>query len=101
MKEWIEHTLIRVFNPSFLHIQDESALHVHHRQGGHTNGTHFRITLYTSLFQGKSRLEMHRLVHEALAPAFKGLPGLPKLHALALNVGISPPTSVATDPPEA
>lgn len=89
MQTWIEQTLRRAFSPTFLDIWDESVLHAHHSEGGQSTGTHFRVHIESDLFEGKSRLAIHRLVNDQLAPAFEGLEGLPSLHALALTASWS------------
>ena len=59
---------------------DEShqhAGHAGHRPGGET---HFRVYIVSEAFQGKSRLERHRLVNETLAGELAG-----GVHALAIH----------------
>jgi len=48
--------------PSFLDVQDVSHQHAGHggwREGG---GTHFTVTIKASIFNGKSRVQQHRMV---------------------------------------
>lgn len=71
----IEETLYQVFSPAHLLVHDGSEEH-HGHQGQHEGrqGTHFSILIVSETFAGKSRLERHRLVCEALQPLFhKGL----------------------------
>lgn len=58
----IEHAL----TPRSLEIIDDSARHAGH--AGARAGGHFRVTLVADAFRGRSRLERHRLVYEAVAP---------------------------------
>ena len=90
MQGWIEQTLQDRFQPSFLEVIDESAHHQHHAEGGRSSGTHFKITLFSPLFQNKTRLEIHRMIYAALEEGFLGVRGLPKLHALALTASADP-----------
>ena len=80
LKELITRTLEERFAPSHLVVMDESNQHQGHagwREGGET---HFRLDIVSTVFEGKSRVERHRLVNDSLGPAFaRGL------HALAIR----------------
>lgn len=80
MKDDITRILTERFTPTHLAVTDES--HQHHGHSGWREGgeTHFRLDIVSEAFDGKSRVERHRLVNEALGPAFaRGL------HALAVK----------------
>jgi BolA protein len=80
MKELITRALNERFVPTRLEVTDES--HQHHGHAGWREGgeTHFRLDIVSEAFEGKSRVERHRLVNEALGEAFaRGL------HALAIR----------------
>jgi BolA family transcriptional regulator, general stress-responsive regulator len=80
LKEWITHALEQRFQPTVLTVADESHQHAGHagwREGGET---HFRLDIVAGAFAGKSRVERHRMVNAALAPAFER-----GLHALAIQ----------------
>ncbi len=80
LKDWITATLQERLDPTRLAVEDESHRHAGHagwREGGET---HFRLDIVSPAFEGKSRVERHRLVNAALAEAFaRGL------HALAIK----------------
>jgi BolA protein len=80
LQAWITETLSQRFQPDHLTVTDESHQHQGHagwREGGQT---HFRLDIVSEAFQGKSRVERHRLVNDVLAGAFdRGL------HALAIK----------------
>ncbi|TDR89563.1 BolA family protein [Enterovirga rhinocerotis] len=80
LRDWIDEALRREFSTETVSVLDESHLHAGHagwREGGET---HFRVDVVSPAFAGKSRVERHRLVNQALAPAFaRGL------HALAIK----------------
>lgn len=80
MKTLIETRLAEALRPTRLVVTDESHLHAGHsgwREGGET---HYRVEIVSPAFAGKSRVERHRLVNDALSEAFaRGL------HALALK----------------
>ena len=68
------------FRPASLSVTDESHLHAGHsgwREGG---GTHFRVAIVAEAFAGRSRLERHRMVNEALADELAA-----GVHALAIR----------------
>ncbi|MBM6593520.1 BolA family protein [Microvirga pudoricolor] len=80
MAAWIEQALRDRFQPSELTVTDESDKHHGHagwREGGET---HFRLYIVSEAFSGKTRVDRHRLVNEAMRGAFdRGL------HALAIQ----------------
>lgn len=45
--------------------------------------THFEATVLSPSFQGKTRVQQHKMVYEALGDSFDG-----PLHALALKTGV-------------
>jgi BolA protein len=75
----IREKLSRTFQPSRLEVLNESHLHAGHSGSPGTGESHFRVLLVSPVFAGKSRLERHRLVNEALAAELKG-----GVHALAI-----------------
>ncbi len=71
---------LAALQPTRLEVIDESEGHRGHsgwREGGQT---HFRIRMASPAFAGMSRVQRHRLVHQAL----DGL--VPRIHALALEL---------------
>ena len=80
LKDWITETMRERLRPTALAVEDESHRHAGHagwREGGET---HFRIDVVSPAFEGKSRVERHRMVNEALSEAFRR-----GLHALAIQ----------------
>jgi BolA protein len=80
LKDWITATLQERLDPTHLWVEDESQQHFGHagwREGGET---HFRIDVVSQAFEGKSRIERHRIVNATLAGAFER-----GLHALAIQ----------------
>jgi BolA protein len=78
--DWIRRTLEERLAPTALSVVDESHQHAGHsgwREGGET---HFRLDVVSAAFEGKSRVERHRMVNALLDDAFKR-----GLHALALR----------------
>jgi BolA protein len=80
LKDLITATLRERLDPTRLVVEDESQQHFGHagwREGGET---HFRIDVVSRAFEGKSRIERHRVINAALAGAFER-----GLHALAIQ----------------
>lgn len=65
--------------PERIELEDESARHAGHA-GAQGGGKHFRLTLVSERFRGKSTLARHRLVYEALGPLMER-----DIHALAIR----------------
>src|SRR5258708_3405644 len=56
----------RALAPSVLEIIDDSARHAGH--AGARGGGHFRVTVIADAFRGRTLIQRHRLVSEAVAP---------------------------------
>jgi len=72
--------LSRAFAPSKLDIVDDSDKHKGHagaREGGES---HFTVKIESAAFEGLSRVERQRLVHQALAEELAG-----PVHALSVQ----------------
>jgi BolA family transcriptional regulator, general stress-responsive regulator len=67
--EQLRAALERALMPRSLEIIDDSARHAGHP--GARAGGHFRVTLVAEAFRGRSRLERHRLVYDAVAPLMR------------------------------
>lgn len=80
LKDWITETLRTQLAPAHLDVVDESHLHAGHSGARPEGETHFRLDVVSAAFEGKSRVERHRIVNAALDPAFKR-----GLHALAVK----------------
>jgi len=77
----IEQRLREVLQPTSLTVRDESADHAGHvGANGTGSGTHFRVRISSDLFIGKSRVQRHRLVYDALEDFIAA-----GLHALAIE----------------
>lgn len=76
--EDIRARLQQTFSPATLEVIDEGHLHIGH--AGEGTG-HFRVRIASAAFAGKTRVQQHRMVYDALA----GLMGN-GIHALAIEV---------------
>jgi len=75
------HNKLReAFAPESLEVIDES--HLHEGHAGHRPGgeTHFRVYIVSPAFQGKSRIERHRMINATLAKELAS-----SVHALAIK----------------
>jgi BolA protein len=80
VKDIITKKLHDAFAPELLDVVDESHLHeghMGHRPGGET---HFRVNIVSDAFEGKSRIDRHRMINATLAAELEG-----SVHALALK----------------
>jgi BolA protein len=79
-RDSIINKLREAFLPESLDVSDES--HLHEGHAGHRPGgeTHFRVYIVSPAFEGKSRVERHRMINAALAAELAG-----SVHALAIR----------------
>ncbi len=80
VKDQITKKLSEAFIPESLDVVDES--HLHEGHAGHRPGgaTHFRLYIVSKAFEGKSRIDRHRMINALLAPELSG-----PVHALAIK----------------
>lgn len=74
----IETRVREALAPLHLEVEDES--HLHRGHAGAREGGHFRVTVVSAAFEGRTLVEQHRLVQDAV----RGLIGT-EIHALALK----------------
>jgi BolA protein len=79
----IENKLTEALSPILLNVIDESHHHAGHGHPGdkrHGNESHFRVEVVSAAFEGKSRVERHRMVNALLAQEIAE-----GVHALAIG----------------
>ena len=81
VREAIVAKLSAKFAPTTLEVIDESARHQGHAGSRPDGETHFRIRIVADSLSGKSRLEQHRAIMEALSDELRD-----RIHALAIEV---------------
>ena len=83
MRDTISNRLQEAFTPESLDVVDES--HLHEGHSGHRPGgeTHFRVYIVSKAFEGKSRIERHRMINATLAAELAG-----RVHALAIKAEV-------------
>ena len=70
---------LAVLQPESLEFTDDSELHRGH-VGAQSGGGHYRLTIVSPLFSGKSSIARHRMVYSALGPLMQR-----EIHALAVQ----------------
>lgn len=77
----IRTALSASLTPDLLEVKDESALHAGHAGASPAGETHYSIKVWSKSFEGKNRVEIHRIINEILDSEFKN-----GLHALSIKV---------------
>lgn len=77
--ELIKHSLTLAFKPEILEIIDSSAAHAGHA-GARAGGGHYHVTIVADAFEGKSAVQRHQLIYQALGDLMKQ-----QIHALGIN----------------
>tara|TARA_Y100001970_G_C14259923_1_gene879532 strand:- start:31570 stop:31833 length:264 start_codon:yes stop_codon:yes gene_type:complete len=76
--------LSEAFSPEFLRVEDESHLHEGHAGFKPGGETHFRISITSSIFSEKSRIEQQRMIYKVLSDEMNN-----QVHALTLSIRVS------------
>ncbi|MDC7784564.1 BolA family transcriptional regulator [Rhodoplanes sp. TEM] len=80
VRDVMTEKLSAAFAPASLEVIDESHRHEGHAGARPGGQTHFRVRIVSEAFRGKSRLDRHRAVNQALAAEIAG-----GVHALAIE----------------
>jgi BolA protein len=80
IEQTIKERLTSAFQPVSLQVTNDSHRHAGHAGSPGTGESHFSVRVVAPAFAGKSRVERHRMVNEALADLLQG-----KVHALAIQ----------------
>jgi len=80
VEQEMREALMVALEPTRLDLVNESHLHAGHASSPGTGESHFRLLIVSSLFEGRSRIERHRLVNDVLAGFLKD-----RVHALAIK----------------
>ena len=75
----IRSKLEQALQPEVLEIIDHSAAHAGH-YGNQKGGGHYNVTIVSSRFEGKSLVQRHQLIYQALGDMMKQ-----EIHALGIN----------------
>ncbi len=77
--ELIRKLLNDSFNPEILEIIDNSNAHAGHA-GARSGGGHYHVTIVAEVFEGRSLVQRHQLIYNALGDMMKQ-----QIHALGIN----------------
>lgn len=80
VRDVMTEKLSAAFAPATLEVIDESHRHEGHAGSRPGGQTHYRVRIVAEAFRGKSRLERHRAINQALAAEIAG-----GIHALAIE----------------
>ena len=75
----IKQLLTDALKPEVLEIIDHSAAHASHA-GAQQGGGHYHVTIVSEAFEGKSMVQRHQLIYQALGDLMKQ-----QIHALGIN----------------
>jgi len=78
-KAEITRRLKQAFEPETLGVEDESHLHEGH-EGAKDGRGHYRVLIISSMFEGKSMIERHRMIYRMLDEMMRL-----DIHALAID----------------
>ena len=79
-EQTMREQLMIALEPTRLDVVNESHLHAGHAGSPGTGESHFRVLVVAKMFEGRSRIERHRLVNDAVASLLRS-----KVHALAVQ----------------
>ncbi len=82
--ELIRKRLTEILKPVSVDIHDDSAKHASHKGARKSGGGHYEVVIESEQFRGKSLVEQHRMVNDALRAEFAG--GV--IHALAIRTRV-------------
>ena len=80
MQERIAARLKASFDPVSVEVVDDSGKHAGHSGARAGGETHYSLAVVSAAFAGKSRVQRHRLVYDALAAEIAA-----GVHALAID----------------
>lgn len=76
----IDDRLRTALTPQALEVVDDSAAHAGHRGARESGGGHFNVVIVSEAFVGKSLLQRHRLVYDAVQDMMPQ-----EIHALSIK----------------
>ena len=80
--EKIRECLQTALAPTSLEIEDDSAAHAGHA-GARSGGGHFNVSITAEAFAGKTPIQRHRMVYDALGAMMEQ-----EIHALSINASL-------------
>ncbi|MDX1974214.1 MAG: BolA family protein [Rickettsiales bacterium] len=71
--------LSRELNPDYMELEDNSFKHAGHAGASPHGETHYKLSIASAAFKGKSKVQSHQLIYSLLTDEFKA-----GLHALEI-----------------
>jgi BolA protein len=90
VKTRIESKLAAAFAPDQLEVEDQTNQHHGHAGWRESGETHFRVSIRSAQFAGRSRVERQRAIYAVLAEELAG-----PVHALAISARAPGETEIA------
>jgi BolA protein len=81
MKSVIHNKLKEQLNPNQIDVEDNSHLHVGHAGARPGGDSHFKVSIKSQEFEGKSLIQCHRIINSILAEELKQA-----IHALEIKI---------------
>ncbi len=75
----IENRLREAFTPQKIEVRDDSHQHAGHK-GAKSGGGHFAVSIVSPRFQGKTPVQRHQMIYQALGDLMKK-----EIHALSIE----------------
>ena len=72
-------TALESLKPTVLSLEDQSAHHAEHK-GAQSGGGHFALTIVSEAFAGKTAVQRHQMIYQALGDLMKQ-----DIHAISIN----------------
>ena len=82
----IRELLTATFSPTLLEIKDDSHKHVGHF-ANHQGAGHFSVQIASAFFEGKTRVEAHKMIYQALSELIPS-----EIHALQIKLTPTEPS---------
>ena len=80
MKDTITARLTEALSPQFLDVSDDSRMHAGHAGARPEGESHFTVEIVSERFAGRSRIDRHRMVNDALSAELAE-----QIHALVIR----------------
>jgi BolA protein len=90
VKTRIESKLTAAFAPDELEVEDQTNQHHGHAGWRESGETHFRVSIRSAQFAGRSRVERQRAIYAVLSEELAG-----PVHALAISARAPGETEIA------
>ena len=81
--ERIRSALVKAFSTHMVRVRDDSHKHIGPEHAGSGKESHFSVEITAQVFSGRTRVERHRMVYEALEHFLRG-----SVHAVRISARV-------------